>query len=121
MPALKRIFVIILLLLLVSCSKPVPPEKATYVGQWKAPNMMLLITQESLVSYKRTESKIVDGGKSTVSFSKSLFGYIKTFHGDNFEVGISFATTIFVVTETPHQVDGKWKMTVDGVELTKEE
>lgn len=115
MLALKRIFVVTLLLLLMSCAEPVPPEKATYVGLWKAPNMELLITQEGRLNYKRTETK---DGKT---IDKSIDSPIKAFHGDDVEVGIASLTTMFVVSKTPHQVDGKWKMTVDGVELTKEE
>lgn len=115
MLVLQRIFLVTLILLLMSCAKPVPPEKATYVGLWKAPNMELSITQEGRINYKRTETK---DGKS---INKGIEGPIKTFHGDNFEVGIASLTTLFVVSKAPHQVDGKWKMTVDGVELTKEE
>jgi hypothetical protein len=111
MLALKRIFVVTLLLLLVSCAKPVPPEKATYVGYWENRVMSLLITQDGSVVYKR-----IKGGVTT-----SINAPLQGFHGSDFDVGLGSIKTTFVVSVPPHQVDGKWKMTVDGVELTKEE
>ena len=44
---------------------------------------------------------------------------IKEFKGDNFVLGLASVTTEFVVSEPPHEVGGDWKMTVDGVELTR--
>jgi hypothetical protein len=111
MRLLKLICVSVLLLILVACAKPVPPEKATYVGYWENRAMSLLITQDGSVVYKR-----IKGGVTT-SISAPLQG----FHGNDFDVGLGSMKTTFVVTAPPHQVDGKWKMTVDGVELTKEE
>ena len=94
---------------LTACGKPVPPEKSSYVGEWRSQTMALLITQDGSVEYKR-----VDGG-----VSKSINGPLKGFNGDNFEVGIGPMSTTFVVSSAPYQEDGKWKMTVEGVELTK--
>jgi hypothetical protein len=71
--------------------------------------MWLLITQEGNVSYKRLR------GNTTTSIDAPL----KNFIGDDFEVGIASITTTFVVSSAPHQDDGRWKMTVDGVEMTK--
>jgi hypothetical protein len=71
--------------------------------------MALLITQDGSVAYKRLEGGV----------SKSIDGPLKEFQGDNFVVGVGFVTTTFVVTAPPHQADDDWKMTVDGVELTK--
>lgn len=113
MRGLKHLCLSMLLLGLVACAKPVPPEKADYVGQWNAPNMSILITQEGRINYHRTDAT---NGKTV---NKGIDGLIKAFHGDDFEVGVAPLTTTFVVSEIPHQVDGKWKMTVDGVELTK--
>lgn len=115
MRGLKSVCLTALILMLVACAKPVPPEKASYVGQWNAPNMSLLILQEGKVIYERKEIK--DG----VTLTKKLDSPIKEFHGNDFEVGIASITTTFVVSQTPHQVDGKWKMVVDDVELTKQE
>jgi len=96
-------------LLLAGCGKPVPPEKAAYVGEWKSASMALVITQEGRVAYKRVK------GSSTTSVE----GPIQKFEGDSFIVGIPYLTTKFDVSQPPFQHDGRWKMVVDGVELTK--
>jgi hypothetical protein len=97
------------ILLLAACANPVPPEKAAYVGSWSGPGMSLMILQDGSVTYRR-----IKGGVTT-----SINGPLKKFEGDNFVVGIAFFTTTFVVSRPPHQDAGRWKMTVDGVELTR--
>nr|WP_298142097.1 hypothetical protein [uncultured Pseudomonas sp.] len=101
---------LLLALTLSACGKPVPAEKAAYVGEWQAPAMYLLITQDGSVRYKRLKS-----GATT-----SVEGPIKGFVGDNLEVGIGPMATTFVVSQPPHQDGGQWKMTVDGVELSRQ-
>lgn len=98
-----------LALLLTACGKPVPPEKAAYVGEWQEPAMYLLITQDGSVRYKRLK-----GGVTT-----SVDGPIKGFAGDDLEVGIGPMATTFKVSKPPFQEDGRWKMVVDGVALTR--
>ena len=71
--------------------------------------MALLILTDGTVAYKRLK-----GGGTT-----SVNGPLKEFQGDNFIVGFAFLTTTFNVTQAPHEIDGVWKMTVDGVSLTK--
>lgn len=71
--------------------------------------MALLILADGTVAYKRLK-----GGGTT-----SVNGPLKEFQGDNFIVGFAFLTTTFKVTQAPHEIDGVWKMTVDGVSLTK--
>jgi hypothetical protein len=45
---------------------------------------------------------------------------LKEFTGDDFSVGIGPMTTTFDVSKPPHQdKDGSWRMTVDGLELTR--
>ncbi len=106
-----RIFTLLMLasLLLVACGKPVPPEKSSYVGEWQSPTVSLLITQDGGVVYKRFQGDV----------SKSIDAPLKGFIGNDFEVGVGPITTTFVVSVAPHQEDGVWKMTVDGVEITK--
>jgi hypothetical protein len=101
--------VVVSLLALLGCGQPVPAEKAAYVGEWKEKNMVLSITQEGSVRYKR-----VKGNTTT-----SVDGQLKRFEGNNFEVGIGPMTTMFVVSKAPYQDGKSWKMTVDGVELTR--
>jgi hypothetical protein len=107
---LKALFVIMLVALLCACTKPVPPEKAAYVGEWNAPAMSLLITQDGSVAYKRLEGGV----------SKSVKGPLE-FEGDNFVVGVGPISTTFIVSVAPHQVGTEWKMTVDGVALTRKQ
>lgn len=111
MKVAKALFLLALLVSLVGCGKQVPPEKSTYVGEWQAKTMYLLITQDGSVRYKRLK-----GGAST-----SVEAPLKGFNGDNFEVGIGPMATTFVVSKPPYQDGGQWKMVVDEMELVKTE
>ena len=105
----KIVVSLLLALSLFGCGKPVPPEKSAYVGEWQEKTMYLLITQDGSVRYKRLK-----GGAST-----SIEGPLKGFDGNNFEVGIGPISTTFLVGKPPYQDGEKWKIVVDGVELTK--
>ncbi|MCE3264395.1 MAG: hypothetical protein K0R43_3474 [Pseudoduganella sp.] len=96
---------------LAGCTKPIPPERAAYVGEWRGKQMDLSISKEGTVIYKRQE------GSTRTSVNAPL----KEFEGDNFVVGVGPMKTTFVVSAPPHQDAGKWMMTVDGVELTRVE
>lgn len=98
-----------LALLLAGCGQPIPPERTAYVGEWRAAAMRLHISQAGRVSYQRQ-----DGASKT-----SIDAPLKAFVGHDFTVGIGPLTTTFVVSVPPHQKDGQWKMTVDGIELTR--
>ncbi|PCJ33172.1 MAG: hypothetical protein COA90_00635 [Gammaproteobacteria bacterium] len=107
---MKKILSIITLLFLLSgCSNPLPEDRLNYVGEWQSKEVNLLILADGTVAYKRLQN----GG------STSINAPLQSFSGDNFIVGISFMTTTFTVSKPPHQIAGKWKMTVDGIELTK--
>ena len=105
----KNLVIILAAALLFGCGKPVPPEKSSYVGEWQQPTMYLLITQDGSVKYKR-----LSGGTT-----KSIEGPLQGFNGDNFDVGIGPMSTTFVVSKPPYQDGDKWKMVIDGVELTR--
>ena len=109
MRTVLAVFAAIALALLSGCAKPLPPDKGNYVGEWRAPGMALLITPDGGVSYARKEG----------TTRKSIEGPIKEFIGNDFTVGVFFISTTFVVPVPPHEVSGQWKMTVDGVELTR--
>lgn len=96
--------------ILSGCGKPVPADKAAYVGEWEAPHVMLVIMQRGRVVYRRS---LGDG------FHESIKAPIERFEGDNFVVGLGPIKTTFVVSAPPHKEGSIWKMTVDGVELTK--
>jgi hypothetical protein len=109
MRTLKSLAVAFIALLLLACARPVPPEKAAYVGEWHGLAMSLLITQDGSVAYRRLHEGV----------NKSIDAPLKEFQGSNFVVGIGLLTTTFVVSAPPHQDGEEWKMTVDGVELTR--
>ncbi len=99
----------LLSVVLVACGVAVPEHKADYVGEWTAPGMYLLITQDGSIVYRRMKK----GAKVSID------GPLKGFTGDDFEAGIGPMTTTFKVSSPPHQVDANWFMTVDGVEMTR--
>lgn len=90
---------------------PVPADKLNYVGNWQGKDMELSLTKEGKVEYKR--------GRPNDQVNLSID--LKGFKGNNFEAGVAFVRTTFVVGKAPHREGGKWKMTVDGVELTRAE
>ncbi|MEO5672761.1 MAG: hypothetical protein ABIR26_18895 [Ramlibacter sp.] len=98
-----------LVIALGGCGKPVPADKSAYIGEWQQEAMYLLITADGSVNYKRLR-----GGSTT-----TIEGPLRAFDGNNFDVGIGPMSTTFVVSKPPYQADGKWKMVVDGVELTR--
>lgn len=99
-------------LLLAGCAKPLPPERADYAGVWRGGNTTLVITPEGRVAYR------VERGNG---FRKSIQAPIQRFEGRDFAVGVGPASTTFVVSAGPQQqADGRWTMTVDGVELVRE-
>lgn len=111
METTKALVVAGLLSVLVACSKPVPPEKSAYVGDWQGLGMKLLILQDGSVRYERLKS----GATTSVS------GPLKEFKGDDFVVGVGPITTTFVVSSPPQRDGDRWKMVVDGVALTRRE
>ena len=105
----KRAPIILLLLFLSACSKPLPEEKLDYAGDWQSKEMRLLILPDGTVAYKRVQN----GGTTSINAP------LKEFIGNDFVVGVGFFKTTFKVTEPPHEVNGIWTMTVDGVQLTR--
>lgn len=99
----------LLLVLLAACGIEVPQAKADYVGHWQADGMSLLILRDGSVSCQRLRT----------GASIRINGPLQAFHGDDFEVGIGPMKTLFRVSSPPRKIDGSWRMTVDGVELTR--
>lgn len=90
---------------------PVPADKMDYVGVWHGKDMRLALSKEGKIKYKREQEK------KKVDLDIELLG----FKGNDFDAGWRFMRSTFVVSKPPHRAGGKWKMTVDGVELTREE
>ena len=96
--------------LLAGCSEPIPEDRMAYAGDWRAKDMRLLITPDGRCEYSRRR----DGGGTS-----SIKAPIVRFEGDNFVVGVGPFTTTFVVSKPPHIAEGRWRMVVDGVVLTR--
>jgi hypothetical protein len=107
--SIARLAAIVLVALVAACAEPVPSAKAAYVGDWQAPDMWLSITADGHVSYARRRG----------SARTNINAPIQAFEGDDFIVGVGWMHTRFVVSRPPHLEGGVWKMTVDGVELTR--
>ena len=90
---------------------PVPASKLAYVGNWQGKDMQLTLNKDGTIKYKR------DRPNKKLDLSVDLQG----FDGDNFYVGFGIVNSTFVVSKPPHRVGAQWKMTVDGVELTRVE
>ncbi len=105
------LFIVMLALVLTSCSVPVPQDKQDYIGEWRSKNkeMYVLILADGSVRYNRLKK-----GATT-----SVNGPLQTFDGDDFIVGISVFKTRFVVSQPPIAEGGVWSMVVDGVELIR--
>ena len=110
MRAIATAVLLLAVLLLAGCSEPIPLDRMAYAGDWRSKEMRLLITPDGRCEYSRRR----EGGSSS-----SINAPIVRFEGDNFVVGVGMFTTTFVVSQPPRLVEGRWKMTVDGVELTR--
>lgn len=106
---LRNLLAVAMLALVVGCGEPLPSDKSDYAGDWQGVNMRLYIGSNGNVSYQRVR------GASRTSINAPL----QRFEGANFFVGVGPLTTRFEVTRPPHRVGNVWKMTVDGVELTR--
>jgi len=115
---LRRHACLMLFALLAACSgsdgPAIPASKSEYIGRWQGAaqgtKMVLEIGQDGQVRYAR-KGKV----------NKSLDAPLQRFADDDFVVGIGPLNTRFRVSAPPHQVQGEWRMTVDGVELTRQE
>ena len=96
-------------LALSGCGEPLPPDKILYAGDWAGGPISLRITLGGRVEYEKNE-----GGMNT-----SIEAPIQEFVGDDFVVGFLGIETTFVVSDPPHEIDGVWHMTVDGVALIR--
>lgn len=103
-----------LALLLGGCSKPVPPDKADYVGRWIGEGadlrVDLQIHQEGRIGYRKVE------GRTTTTIDAP----IKEFRGHDLVVGVGPIETTFVVAAPPRREGERWQMTVDGLELVRQ-
>ncbi|WP_341678281.1 hypothetical protein [Niveibacterium sp. SC-1] len=110
----SRLADLLLLAVLSACNTStapaIPAQKTAYVGIWQGTDMALEIGADGQVRYARKGS-----------VNKSLDAPLQRFEGDDFVVGVGPLNTRFRVSAPPHQAQGQWRMTVDGVELTRRE
>ncbi len=99
-----------------SSASPIPPDMKDYIGewqgQWQSGSMKLSIAPDGGVEYERkvgSTSKSIAGGKIT------------KFSGNDFEVESFIVTTTFKVGKPPYQNGKRWKMVVDGVEVSRKD
>jgi hypothetical protein len=109
MTAHRILILSLLAILLGACGKPVPPDKADYVGEWISPQTALLISQDGTIRYAHKEKGV----------SKTVKTSLQGFEGNNLKVGLGPISSTLIVSVAPHRDGDDWKMTVDGVELVK--
>jgi uncharacterized protein (DUF2147 family) len=89
---------------------PTPPPNTDIVGNWTQPNGSLQIFESGQVQYEENSKG-----------NKSIQAPAQSWTDDSFVVGAMGVNTTFKIDAAPHQdPDGVWKMTVDGVEYTKQ-
>ena len=99
------------LLLLAACTRPLPADYADYAGHWRGEGVLLVIAANGHADYERVR----EGMRTSVEGPAHGFG------PDGFKIGLGPLSARFEVQVPPHFADGRWRMTVDGVELTRVE
>jgi len=107
--ALRYATLLLLLLAVAACTQPLPVDKRDYVGHWQGEGVRLVIQANGQASYERVKD----------SRRTSINGPTHSFTTDGFKIGIGPLSASFKVSAPPAQIDGKWRMTVDGVVLTR--
>lgn len=99
-----------------SSAGPIPADKKDYIGDWRGQfpggSLRLSIGPDGTVNYERKE------GSTSKSISN---GTIKKFDGNDFEVEAFIVSTTFKVEKPPYRDGPVWKMTVDGVEVSRKD
>lgn len=108
--ALAVAWLLLCLGLLAGCERPVPDAYRDYVGHWRGEGMLLVISGNGHGDYERVQDRS----------RTSIEGPVHGFDGRSFRIGIGPLSAGFEVQRPPHlDDDGRWRMTVDGVELIR--
>jgi hypothetical protein len=107
--ALRTAFALALLLALAACTQPVPVDQRAYVGHWQGEGVLLVIQANGHADYARAR----DNRRTNIE------GPAHSFTNQGFKIGIGPLSASFKVQSPPTEVNGTWRMTVDGVELTR--
>jgi hypothetical protein len=115
---------LVLLVLGVALVGPshLPQGKEAYAGTWLGDGVALTITPKAKLHYIRQNlpSAAKAGGVSVSSLTSTRVDLpVTAIDAGGFTAGRLLLSTRFVVNHPPEQVDGAWKMTVDGTELTR--
>jgi hypothetical protein len=99
---------VLLSFLILACSglAPAPPPSGDYVGTWTNGGVTLIIQPTGTVNYSS------EGGTTSTSYD----GPVSDWSNQRMDFLIGGAT----IDVAPHDDGGTWKMTVDGVELTRQ-
>jgi hypothetical protein len=106
---LPRLALLSLLALLAACAEPVPEAYADYVGHWRGDGVRLVIRADGHADYDRVQ------GRTHVAIEGNAHSFSKR----GFRIGVGPLSADFKVQQAPEVEDGRWRMTVDGVELTR--
>lgn len=109
LPALALL--ILACLVLVACREPVPADYAQYTGHWRGDGVLLVLMPNGHADYER-----VSEGRRT-----RIEGPAHSFDDRGFSIGLGVLSARFEVQQAPHFSQGRWRMTVDGRELVRED
>jgi hypothetical protein len=98
----------LLLVTLAACGKPLPADRAAYIGEWHGNGVTLSVSAEGSLFFE----KVAGGSRDQIK------GPIQGFDGDDISVGVLFIKSTIDVSKPPTETDGVWTMTVEGVEVT---
>jgi hypothetical protein len=97
-----------------------PPGKEAYAGTWLADGVAFTITSDSFLHDVRQRIPRAGEAEGTFSYTTSENNSrITRIDADGITAGRWLLASHYVVNHPPAQVDGTWKMTIDGVELTR--
>ncbi|HKO62164.1 MAG TPA: hypothetical protein VJV03_13455 [Pyrinomonadaceae bacterium] len=119
----------LLLVAVWACNKgnsesPISADKLDYVGEWRGQtaneSMTLNIASDGAVNYERKHR----AGTQSVESSRSRSitgGKISKFEGNDFVVKVLLVPTTFKVEKPPYRDGRRWKMVVDGMEVSRKD
>jgi hypothetical protein len=96
-------------LMALGCTQPVPVDHTDYIGHWRGEGVLLVIAANGHADYSR-----VRGNNRT-----QIEGPAHSFSTEGFKIGIGPLSASFDVQNPPKETEDGWRMTVDGVELTR--
>ncbi len=100
---------LLMLLVVAACTQPVPVDQRDYIGLWQGEGVRLVIQADGRADYERVK----EGRRTSIS------GPAHSFTTQGFKIGIGPLSAGFRVQSPPARTDGSWRMTVDGVVLTR--